>query len=176
MTVFTNGIPSDSKYLIEASPPTSRLRKLHGGVPFDINLPLAGTPGIECRERRGTNDYQIVFSFPSAVTFSSAAMTSGVGMVTSVTGNGTTTITVNLTGVTNAQRMAVTLSNVDTGTAIGDVVIPIAVLVGDTNGNGSVNSSDVSQTKLQSGQAVTASNFREDANANGTINSSDVSW
>ena len=96
-------------------------------------------------------------------------------MATSATGNGTTTITVNMTGVATAQRMTLTLSNVNTGTTIGDVVVPMAVLVGDTNGNGSVNSSDVSQTKLQSGQTVTSSNFREDVNANGTINSSDVS-
>ena len=61
------------------------------------------------------------------------------------------------------------------GVNTADISVQMAVLVGDTNSNGSVNSSDVSQTKLQSGQAVTNSNFREDVNANGTINSSDVS-
>ena len=48
-------------------------------------------------------------------------------------------------------------------------------LAGDTNGNGSVNASDVSQTKAQSGVAVMASNFRTDVNSNGSINASDVS-
>ena len=38
-----------------------------------------------------------------------------------------------------------------------------------------VNATDVSQTKLKSGQAVDTSNFREDVTVNGTINSSDVS-
>jgi hypothetical protein len=47
--------------------------------------------------------------------------------------------------------------------------------VGDTTGNGSVNSTDISQTKLQSGQATTAANFRTDVNANGAINATDVS-
>lgn len=48
-------------------------------------------------------------------------------------------------------------------------------LLGDTTGNGAVNSSDISQTQSQSGQAATASNFREDVTVNGLINSSDIS-
>ena len=51
----------------------------------------------------------------------------------------------------------------------------MGLLLGDTNGNRSVNASDVSQTKAQSGQASTSSNFREDVNINGVINASDVS-
>jgi hypothetical protein len=57
----------------------------------------------------------------------------------------------------------------------GDVAVTMGVLIGVTNGNGSVNASDVSQTKAQVGQAVSGSNFRTDVNANGTINASDVS-
>ena len=38
-----------------------------------------------------------------------------------------------------------------------------------------VDPGDVTQTKLQSGQAVTATNFREDVASNGSINASDVS-
>ena len=50
----------------------------------------------------------------------------------------------------------------------------MCVLVGDMNGNGAVNASDVSLTKSQVGVAVTGSNFREDVNVNGTISSADV--
>jgi hypothetical protein len=50
----------------------------------------------------------------------------------------------------------------------------MGVLVGDTTGNAVVNSSDIAQTQSQSGQAVTAANFREDVNTNGLINSSDI--
>ena len=46
---------------------------------------------------------------------------------------------------------------------------------GDTNGNGSVNSTDVSQTKLKSGQAVDVTNFRTDVNLSNSINATDVS-
>jgi hypothetical protein len=50
----------------------------------------------------------------------------------------------------------------------------MGVLVGDTNANGTVSAADVAQTKSQSGQPVTGSNFREDVNTSGTISSTDV--
>ncbi len=45
-----------------------------------------------------------------------------------------------------------------------------------TYANGMVNSSDISQTKAQSSQVATSSNFRTDMNVNGLINSSDISF
>ena len=52
----------------------------------------------------------------------------------------------------------------------------MGVLFGDTTGDGFVNSADISQTKSQSGNAVTSSNFREDINTDGFINSADISF
>jgi hypothetical protein len=46
--------------------------------------------------------------------------------------------------------------------------------VGDTNADGFVNSADIGQTKSQSGNTVSSSNFREDLNADGFINSADI--
>ena len=83
-------------------------------------------------------------------------------------------VTVNLTAVTNVQRITVTLFNVNDGTHMGNVPVSMGVLVGDVNGNAVVNASDVSLTKARVGQPVTGSNFREDVNANGLINSVDV--
>ncbi len=157
-------------------------RKTHGSVGhFDIDLPLAGTPGIECRSDGATNDYQIVVTFADEVAVTGspqAQVTAGSGTVGSggmsngglVTVEGTT-ITVPLTNVANAQTINVTLFGVNGG---GDLVIPMSLLGGDTNGNGSVDAGDVAQAKGQSGQAVTAANFREDVNANGSINVGDV--
>ena len=144
------------------------------GGTFDIDLPLTGTTGVDCRTGGATNDYQLVVSFASPVTFDTPSITSGVGSVAGTTGNGTTTAVVNLTGVTNAQTIKVTLPNVNDGTRINNVVIPMSILIGDTNWNGTVNASDVSQTKSQAGQVITTSNFREDVNGNGVINASDV--
>jgi len=151
-------------------------RKTHGAAgPYDINLPLIGNAGVECRNGGGTNDYQIVFNFPGAVTFTDAQVTAGQGMVTNAAGTGTAMLTVDLTGITNAQTITLKLSNVSDGINTRDLQVQMAVLIGDTNGNGTVNASDLSQTKLQSGQQVNGANFREDVTVNGSINAGDVS-
>ena len=84
-------------------------------------------------------------------------------------------VTVSLHKVANAQTLSLTLVGASDGTNSGNVVIPMSVLLGDTTANGSVNSSDISQTKSQSGQVVTSANFRTDVTVNGAINSSDIS-
>ena len=155
--------------------PTSVVsRKLHNGVPFDISLPLSGSSGVECRSGGVTNDHQVVFTFANSVTFSSAALTAGAGSVSTSSGNGTATITVNLTGVTNAQRITVTLSAVNDGTSTGDVGVSFGVLAGDTNGDGFVNAGDTLQTRNHSGAATDVINFRSDGNTDGFVNSGDT--
>jgi hypothetical protein len=149
-------------------------RKVQGGAgTFDVPLPLTGSVGVECRSGGATNDYQMIVNFATSVTVDSVAVTSGTGSVSSFSVSGSQ-VTVNLTGVTNVQRITVTLHNVNDGTSTGDVPVSMGVLIGDVNGNAVVNSSDVSLTKAQAGQPVTGSNFREDVNANGTISSTDV--
>jgi hypothetical protein len=66
------------------------------------------------------------------------------------------------------------LLGVNDGSNTANAGVPMGVLLGDTSGNGTVSSTDVSQTKLKSGQAVDATNFRTDVSVNGSINSSDV--
>ncbi len=149
---------------------------------FDINLPLSGTPGIECRSGGATNDYTIVLTFLANVSVNGnpqAAVTSGIGTIGSggvsnggmviTSGN---VVTIPLTNVTNAQTITVTLNNVNGST---NVTIPMSVLIGDVNGNRAVNAADVALTKSQSGQPVAAATFRSDVNADGSINASDVS-
>jgi hypothetical protein len=164
-------------------------RKSHGGAGnFDVDLPLTGTPGIECRSGGATNDYAIVITFsgdvivsgsPQAqITLGSATVgTGGVsngGMVT-VSGN---TVTIPLTNVANAQTINVRLNGVNNASGkdavAADVTIAMSRLLGDTNGNGAVSSADAAQIKAAIGQALTSSNFRSDLNVNGTINSGDV--
>jgi hypothetical protein len=157
--------------------PTSAVsRKTHGGAgTFDINLLLTGVLGVECRSGGATNDYQAVITFASPVTLDTAALNSGVGSVESITGNNTNTITINLTGVTNAQRLTLALFGVSNGVNSGDVGVPMGMLIGDGNANGTVNASDVSQIKGRIGQTLDATNFRSDVNTNGSINASDTS-
>jgi hypothetical protein len=156
-------------------------RKTHGTItpPFDINLPLTGKRGVECRSGGANGNYTIVFQFANALTsVGGASVTTGTGSVSSrAIGMNTHEYIVNLTGVTNAQYIAVTLTNVhDSAGNSGNVTGPqMGVLIGDTSANGLVNSSDIAQTQSQSGQPVTSNNFREDVTVNGLINSSDIS-
>ncbi len=164
-------------------------RKTHGaGGDFDVNLPTTGTPGIECRGGGATNDYTIVVTFSAnvAVTGSPQAQvtmgtatigTGGVsnGGAVTVAGN---VVTIPLTNVADEQTINVTLNganNAGTDQPAINVVIPMSRLLGDTNGNGSVNSSDASQTKARIGQAIDSTNFRSDLNTSNSINSTDAS-
>src|SRR5437660_11278774 len=116
----------------------------------------------------------MIINFASSVTVESASVTSGTGSVSSFSGSGTSQITVNLTGVTNVQRITMTLHNVNDGTHMGDVPVSMGVLIGDVNGNAAVNATDVAWTKSQVGMRVGSGNFREDVKAKGVINSLDV--
>jgi len=152
--------------------PTSAVsRKTHTGAgSFDIDLNPNGIAGVECRN---ATSYQMVVQFANPVTISGATILSGAGTVssTSVSGN---TVTVNLAGVTNAQTVVVSLTNVSDGTLSGNVPVAMGVLVGDTNGDRSVNSGDSLQTRNRSGQATDATNFRSDVNTDGFVNSGDT--
>ena len=53
-------------------------RHSHGDAgSFDIDLPLMGSPGIECRTTGGTNDHTIVVILPTDVTTYRAAGSGG---------------------------------------------------------------------------------------------------
>jgi hypothetical protein len=148
-------------------------RKTHGSAgTFDIDLPLTGQPGIEDRTGGPSGNHKIAVTFPVPVTVGSA--TCGGNPAAGVNGNGSSTVTVDCTGVPNAQTINIALTNVSDGTNTVSVSIPMGVLEGDTTANRAVNSSDIAQTQSQSGQALTGSNFREDVTVNGLINSSDI--
>jgi uncharacterized repeat protein (TIGR03803 family) len=162
-------------------------RKTHGAAGnFDIALPLTGAAGIESRTTNGTNDYTVVITFAGNVAVTGtpqAAVTVGTGCVgtngtcignVSVSGN---VVTVPLTNIANAQTINVRLNGVNNAGSDApatDFTVPMSVLIGDTNANGTVNAADVAQTKGRVGQAVGATNFRSDVNANGSINAADT--
>jgi hypothetical protein len=151
-------------------------RQTHGGVDRDIPLSLDGTPTVECRSTGG--NYELVFTFVNdAVSGDIDLATQGDGNISGGPFFSGKTMTVLLDGVTNQQTVTVFLSNVTDSFAqvLPDTSVQMSILVGDTNGNGIVNASDVSQTKSSVGQAVSDTNFRRDVNVNGVINATDVS-
>lgn len=66
------------------------------------------------------------------------------------------------------------LSSVNDGVNIGDVVIPMCVLVGDVNGSSVVTVAHRNLTKGQALKQVTGANFRMDATASGNIPTADT--
>jgi hypothetical protein len=159
-------------------PAAALSRKIHAAgtlnIVGDIPLPLIGTPGVECRDGTPAGNHQIVVSFPAPVTFSAAAVTSRAGMVTttSTTGN---QVTINLTGVTDQQKIEVTLFNVNDGAITSEVTIPMIVLAGDTNADMRVNVADTNQTKAASGLTADVSP-RTDVDLDGRTNVTDTNF
>jgi hypothetical protein len=157
---------------------------MHGPAGFfPINLPLTGPVGIECRTGAVSGDYQIIVTFAQPITFSSAAVTSGTGSVSSTSISrpasllglpSGTQVTIDLAGVTNLQTIVVALFDVNDGANSGDDGIRMGMLLGDVTGNGSVTGSDVNLCKAQVGAALLPTNFRNDVNATGSITGSDV--
>jgi hypothetical protein len=165
-------------------------RQTHAGVvDFDIDLPFTGTPGIESRSGGSTKDFTIVVTFSSDLTIAGnpqAQLTAGTGIIGNggISNGGRVTIEKNvvsipLTLVSDQQTIEVMLNGVSnpslTDRPAINVTVPMRMLLGDTNGNGAVNSADVTQTKMQAGRPLSALNFRSDANVSGGINASDVS-
>jgi hypothetical protein len=157
-------------------PNSATSSKTHGGAgTFEIPLALTGPAGIECRSAGPGNAYRLIVNFPLSTSITNADVTSGTGSVSSFTPGPGNQLTIDLTGVTNAQTLTIALFGANDGNNIADVGVRMGVLIGDTVQNGQVNATDVSNTKLQSGQPVGPGNFRNDVTANGTITSTDVS-
>jgi hypothetical protein len=168
--LFAVGIPFDLVSVVS--------RKTHGSAgDFDINMPLTGTPSVECRSGGASGNHTLVFTFKSNLAGGEVSVTGGGGAISGTPTMSANTITVNLTSVPNAQRTTLTLHNMKdvANQLLPDTTVTVGFLLGDTTGNGSVVSSDITQTKLQAGHSITSANFRTDLNLNGSINGSDVS-
>ena len=57
-------------------------RKTHGAAgDFDIDLPLSGEPGIECRTGGGSGDFSIVVTFTNNIASGTPSVTGGIGNI-----------------------------------------------------------------------------------------------
>jgi Dockerin type I domain len=150
-------------------------RKTHGNSDiFDIDLPETGAPGIECRSGGPDGNYMLVFTFTNNVSVQSAAITTGTGSATNfnVVGN---QVTVNLTGVSNAQTIVVTLSHVSDGLNSGDVPATMGVLLGDVNASGRTDNGDAIVVRNLSGTVPSDTNSaRADVNCSGRVDNGDA--
>ena len=179
---FTNAAGGDGTdigaFEFSAGVPVSSIvsRKTHGAAgTFDLTIPTTGATGIECRTGGTGLNHQLVLTFPSAVSVGGLSLVSSNNQATGNFSVAGSVVTVNLSSVANAQKLAITLTGVTLGAAQGSVPISLGVLLGDSTRNGSVTASDVGLIKSLSGQPVSTANFASDVTANGgSINSSDI--
>ena len=156
-------------------------RKTHGtqagAGTFDVNLPLTGEPGVECRTTGLDGNHTLVFTFSNNIVSGSASVTDGTGSAGTPT-FADKTMNVDLSGVADAQQITVTLSAVTDvfGQVLSGTAVSMNVLAGDTTGDTFVNSADISQTRSQSGAALDGTNFRVDVTVSGAIDSGDISF
>ena len=177
--LYMTDIGNGNVYKISPMLVAASSRKVHGSTAYDVDLPLTGTPGIECRSGGTGGNYTIVFKFAVALsTVGNANVAAGTATIGSRTINGSNSreYLVNLSGVTNAQSVTVSLTNVTdvAGNISSSVSATMGVLVGDTNNDKFCDAVDVSQVKSQSGNPVSNSNFREDVNVDNFIDAVDV--
>ena len=92
---------------------------------FDIDLPLTGTPGVECRVGNGGTFLQtIVFTFSEAVTSISGSTTTTCGSINSTTISGST-VTVELGHVNcDGSDITVTVLGVNGVPALSTLLLP----------------------------------------------------
>jgi hypothetical protein len=148
-------------------------RKSHNGVDYDVLLPLGGASGVEPRNPGPNQSYQLVLTFANPISVGGVAIADGGGSVTEASVAGSQAI-VNLNAVPNEQTTTVAVNDITQGSDFGCVNVPIGILIGDSNGDRSVNSGDATQVKSRSGQDTAADNFRSDVNLSGGINSGDA--
>jgi hypothetical protein len=142
-------------------------------------MPVAGTPGIECRSGGASGDYTLIFKFVNPITNVDAVkVTSGTGQVSTgaIDNTDAHNYIVTLTGVANAQTINVALSNVsDSANNFSFTVsAPMSILLGDVNALAGVTGGDVNDCKAQVGVDLSVANFRDDVNLTGFVSGSDV--
>ena len=144
-------------------------RRVHG-VAGTFDVTLATDPVNPSVEPRTGPTHTVVFTFNKPVTGGSASIAEGVATTGAPTYVGSE-MRVPLTGVTNAQYVTLSVTNVtaaDGGTG-GTGSIRVGFLAGDVNQNRVITLSDVGLINAQLAQPVTAANFLRDVNASGTI-------
>jgi hypothetical protein len=172
----SRGQHEEDVYYVRVAPATSalnlvsaasRLTHSRAGT-FDVNMPLSGVSGVECRS---ATTYNAVFTFDTPVTSGEVTVLSGTATVGAITFSGNS-MTAQLTGVTSAEIVTLHTQNINgDGQSHGDV--QFGFLTGDADASRVVSKPDDTLVQGQLNQPVTSANFREDLDADGRIKNSD---
>ncbi len=145
----------------------SRLTQGSAGT-FDIDMPLTGTSGVEDRDASGS--FLAVFTFDAAVTSGNVQVVGGTATAGTPTFSGNE-MRVPLTSVSDVQTVTIEISGVNGGGATSDVAF--GFLIGDVDGNRTVEKPDDNIIQADRNQPVTGSNFRADINLSGVVDKPD---
>ncbi len=156
-------------------------RRPGAGTPERV-FSLANPVGVE--SRRGANfntsvnpntgDYTVAFRFNSPVTQGTCTIQSGVATVGAITFNGNDMI-VPLTGVNDKQLITFSLTGLvdNQGNPLPNLQPQLGFLVGDINGDGTVDVGDSILVRNDAGKTA-AQAPASDVNGDGTVNSGDA--
>jgi hypothetical protein len=160
-------------------------RKTHGAadvfdVPIDSTVPIAGPVTVESRAI-GAGGHRIVFAFNAAVSSTGGLIAAVaideagalVSVSTSVPAQPGNEVVLTIAALSDNKRITVTLPQVNS-TAM-NALASVGFVVGDVNDSRSVNITDLSSVKAQSGKRANAANFRADINTSGFITAADIS-
>jgi len=173
----SRGQHEEDVYYVRVAPSTSVVsllsaasRLTHGTAgTFDVNMPLTGVSGVECRS---ASTYNAVFTFDATVTSGQVTVIGGTATVGAITFSGNS-MTAQLTGVTSAEIVTLHTQNINgDGQPHGDV--QFGFLVGDSDADRVVRKPDQTLVQGQLNQPVTSANFREDLTADGRIKNADL--
>ena len=152
----------------------------HGGIPFDINLPLTGTPAIECRNGiagEQARTYKWVFNFSQPIVGVDDA-TVHCGSVQHLEIDASNPYQVNLFTSNHRcdqQYATATLTGIHSSSeTLASASATMGILVGDVDGSGTVDRADVGLTRNSGLDPVSFTNFRADVVVSGVIDQNDV--
>ncbi|MEP0843521.1 MAG: hypothetical protein HRF43_12535 [Phycisphaerae bacterium] len=164
--------------------------KTHGpspGVDWGIDLPLGAVANAAVEPRSG-GPTKIVLKFNQEIMADDGSLDigdevmvdPGDGTITGLSIAGDT-LTVLLKDVPNKSCLHLTVENGPDGITTlgsdpleGDNDVHVRVLLGDVNGTGVVNSTDIALVKSKSGLPLDASSYKMDLNVSGAISSTDI--
>ncbi|MBL8523246.1 MAG: SBBP repeat-containing protein [Betaproteobacteria bacterium] len=145
-------------------------RKTVGGdnwdIPIDPGQPLDGP--VTTEPRVANPGHLLIFRFSEPITSVGGATASVGTSSASFSGN---SVSVDLAGVPDQNRVAVGLSGVNADYAVS---APIGFLIGDVTNSRAVSAADIAAIKARTGQVVNAANLRFDTNLSGAISAMDV--
>jgi hypothetical protein len=154
-------------------------RKTHGTKgTYDIPLSLLETDpvssiSVECRN---SAKHSIIINFDKPIASLNVILEPAAGKKATLSNwaqNNTSSITINLDNVSDAQLLKIKLNNI-TGTdgTKGNAVLRLRLLIGDIDGDGIVSQTD--KDIMESYLAPNSLSFRADIQNNGSFNSTDL--